>query len=350
MIADMRRINVGFNVKQYYPIRAPTVESIARLLVALTTLLPGWDIQMTKRDIASAFRLIRLHPALSLLMCAELPGGFLGHSRDLVLFYMVMPFGRDGAPANFAILRDAISCIRARFGMGRPDWFPPFPFLSKLYVDDGLLFEVRGAIRQRAHALTWETITIGLLGRHAINLEKLEEEEEGRWGGSHTMLGFDINSRLLTISLPDAKIAGARVLFEKLFETRGFRTLEVITLQQIRGHVEHFKAPNALWEFLTRPIDLLLGYTDETAVWVNCPVQEVWVAFWDSMGIIFEQLTSDTQWRRMFHGTLIRLLTPGQRLSVHLDRISPRFAPDAFTWVSVGATLSTLGGLSCGGS
>merc|ERR1712112_548209 len=62
VIADMRRINVGFNVDQYYPIRAPTVESIARLLVALTTSLPGWDIQMTKRDVASAFHLLHLHP------------------------------------------------------------------------------------------------------------------------------------------------------------------------------------------------------------------------------------------------------------------------------------------------
>ena len=163
------------------------------------------------------------------------------------------------------------------------------------------------------------------------------------------MLGSDINSKLLTISLPEAKIAGDRVLFEKLYETRGCRTLEVITSQQIRGHVEHFKASNALWKFLTGPIDLLLGYTDETAVWVNCHVPEVWVEFWDSVGIIFEQLTSDAQWRRMSRGNLIRLLTPEQRLSVHLNRISPRFASDAFIWVSVDATLSTLGGLSWGG-
>ena len=346
VIAGMRRINVGFNPEQYYPIRAPTVESIARLLVALTTLFPGWDIQMAKRDIASAFRLIRLHPSLSLLMCAELPGVSLGHSHDAILLYMVMPFGWNGAPANFAIMGDAISRIHARFGMGRPDWFLPFPSLSKLYVDDGLLFEARGAIRQRAHVLTWETITIGLLGRQAINLDKLEEE--GRWSDSHTMLGFDINSNLLTISLPDAKITGARALFEKLFETRRCRALEVITLQQIRGHVEHFKAPNSLWKFLTGPIGLLLGYTDETAVWVNCPVPEVWVAFWDSMGVVFEQLASDAQWHKMFRGTLIRLLTPEQRLSVHLNRISPRFPSGAFTWVSLDATLSTLGGLSWG--
>ena len=36
-IADMRRVNVGFSSTQYYPVRVPSVESIARLLVAMTT-------------------------------------------------------------------------------------------------------------------------------------------------------------------------------------------------------------------------------------------------------------------------------------------------------------------------
>ena len=138
-ISNMRRIAVGFPPTQYYPVRSPSIESIARLLVTMAVSFPGLDIQMAKRDIAAEFRLLRLHPALSLLMCAELPGGFLGYSRDLVLIYLVMPFGRNGAPANFAIFGDAITCIRAKFGMGRPDWLLPTPFLSKLYVGDGLL-------------------------------------------------------------------------------------------------------------------------------------------------------------------------------------------------------------------
>ena len=169
VIADMRRIDVGFAVSRYYPARVPPIESIARLLVSMTVTLPGFDIEMPKRVIASAFRLLRLRPASSLLMCTELPGGVVGHSRDVIIFYFVMPFGRNGSPANFAIFGDAISCLRAQFGTGRPDWFLPIPFLSQLYVDDGLLFDIRNEIRQQANVLMWEAITLGLLGkRHLI--------------------------------------------------------------------------------------------------------------------------------------------------------------------------------------
>ena len=54
-------------------------------------------------------------------MRTEFPGGFIGRPRDLVLLYMAMPFGWNGAPANFAIFGDAIACLHAKFGMGRPD-------------------------------------------------------------------------------------------------------------------------------------------------------------------------------------------------------------------------------------
>ena len=86
VIADMRRANVGFESPQYYPARAPSIESITRLLVSMAATLPGFDVEMAKKDIASSSRLLRLNPALALLMCTELPGGFLWRSRDLVIF------------------------------------------------------------------------------------------------------------------------------------------------------------------------------------------------------------------------------------------------------------------------
>ena len=70
IIAGMRRVNLGFPESQYYPARVPSLESLARLLVSMTVALPGLTIEMAKRDIASAFRLLRLHPSLSFLMCA----------------------------------------------------------------------------------------------------------------------------------------------------------------------------------------------------------------------------------------------------------------------------------------
>ena len=81
---------------------------------------------MANRDIASASRLLRLRPALSLHICAEFPGGFLVQGRDLVLIYLVIPFGWNGAPANFAIFGDAITCSQAKFGTGGQigSWIP----------------------------------------------------------------------------------------------------------------------------------------------------------------------------------------------------------------------------------
>ena len=91
-IGDMRRANVGFPTSKFYPVRAPSVESISRLLAPTAASYPDFDIGMGKRDIASALLPLRLHPALSLLMCKDFPGFHIGRPRDVVLLYLVMPF------------------------------------------------------------------------------------------------------------------------------------------------------------------------------------------------------------------------------------------------------------------
>ena len=132
---------------------------------------------------------------------------------------------------------------------------------------------------------------MGLLGRHAIVLAKLEEE--GEWKAARTMLVFEIDALLFASFLPDAKISGDRVLIEKLSELQGSRAIDAATFRQVRGHIEHSKAPNALWKFLTWPMDLLLRYTDEQAVCANCPIPEVWVSIWDSLSVISDQMRSE---------------------------------------------------------
>ena len=162
-------------------------------------------------------------------------------------------------------------------------------------------------------------------------------------GTTHTILGFDIDSASLTITLPDAKIAVVRVLFDRPGERQGSHSLEVVTLQKVRGEIDHFRAASAMWKFLTAPIDLLLQYTDGRVVWVNCRVPEVWVAFWNSLSTLVDLMKSEQQWRHLFRGSLVRLLIPEQRLSVHLGRVSSRFLPDQFGRASVGETLEVAG-------
>ena len=87
VIADLRRVNLKFDTCQYYPIEAPSVHDIARWILALTHRYPGLDLKLTKRDVASAFRLLRLHPALSLVMVTEFPANHVLLDDDLVCVF-----------------------------------------------------------------------------------------------------------------------------------------------------------------------------------------------------------------------------------------------------------------------
>ena len=79
MIADIRRVNLSSPADQYYHVAVPTITDIARSAYQLHARFPRTlPITMTKRDIASAFRLLRLRPALCLAMLTELTGQFSG--------------------------------------------------------------------------------------------------------------------------------------------------------------------------------------------------------------------------------------------------------------------------------
>ena len=82
VIDVMRLANLGFAATQYYTDHVPSVGSIARLVVSATVRFPGLWVEIAKRDIASACRLLRL-PPLSLLMCTEIPCRHLALGRIL---------------------------------------------------------------------------------------------------------------------------------------------------------------------------------------------------------------------------------------------------------------------------
>ena len=89
MIADLRRINLSFPVEQYYKVTVPTIGEIAYDIIQLQARNPGVPVALTKRDIAAAFRLLRLRPALCLVMVTELPGRLFGldPNTDIVLLF-----------------------------------------------------------------------------------------------------------------------------------------------------------------------------------------------------------------------------------------------------------------------
>ena len=87
-----------------------------------------------------------------------------------------------------------------------------------------------------------------LLYADAANVEK--KAIDGQWSVGGIFLGFATDTVSLGIMIPAQKREGASVLLGELFLPFGSHALRVITLQRIRGNIEHFKSTNILWAIL----------------------------------------------------------------------------------------------------
>ena len=180
-------------------------------------------------------------------------------------------------------------------------------------------------------------IARGMLSQEAISEEK--EKEEGEWAEEHIFLGFCINTASMSISLPGEKKVGATILFDEVFSEFGSRIIRLITLQRIRGNIEHFRSTNMLWSFFTGPIDALMGYADDANTWINCGSKHIWHAFWSAMDIIRIIRRTPSSWDKLPTGRLGRLLPPEQRFACPQQ-------PEDIEWISADATLNRIAGIS----
>ena len=267
-------------------------------------------------------------------MATELTGRFfkMQHS-DVVLFYLAMPFGWDGSPAHFAVFGDAITAAHCARGVVGEPHMSQFPFLSRMCADDGIFFEIDQSVRLKASTSAWEFFTRGLLGREAINAEKLNEE--GQWSHSQIILGIEFDADSLCVRLPGAKMDVARILFGQIAEEKGTRFLHLKTLQIIRGAADHFESANAARTYLTAPVDSLMCFGAERSDWAVCPNKEIWGDFWRTMEVAETHLQTESAWRNLFEGQKLRMIKPEERLSLKLGK-------EVFVWNSVDATLEWI--------
>ena len=128
----MRRINLHFDSAQYYQIAVPAIQDIARWVMSLRGRYQNLPLQPAKRDIASPFRLLRLRPAMVLLMVTEFPAAHFDLGNDLLRFYLVMPFGRN-APGAFRVI---LGC--SRLGTSGTWHYAKRLFVSRFHVADVL--------------------------------------------------------------------------------------------------------------------------------------------------------------------------------------------------------------------
>ena len=92
-----------------------------------------------------------------------------------------------------------------------------------------MLSDIRNRERKKANTYTWGRITRGVLGKRGINADKLGIE--GARSTDHTLIGFDTNSELLTVRLPESKVTGARALFGDLKTLSPSRALDLLTIR-----------------------------------------------------------------------------------------------------------------------
>ena len=172
VIADLRRINLYFDNQELYLVELPTVKDFARGIISLKRKSPLSDVALAKRDIKSAFRLIRIHPQLSRVMVTEFGGRHFGLEEDVLLFYGVIPFGWGGSPSHFCRFSDAISILHQLHGPCHQLWNMGMAFRSKMYIDDGIFIELDMGSRLGQSTGKWEEIAKGCLSDDAINEEK----------------------------------------------------------------------------------------------------------------------------------------------------------------------------------
>ena len=208
IIDDMGRANLRFPPSQYYPVVVPSVTDLGRWIMGLHGMYPGVELVATKLDVAAAFRLLRLRPALSLLMATEFPANHIPLPHDLVCIYLVTPFGWNGSPANFARSGDEIASAHLQSGLSRSARHLDHAFRSVMYVDDGSFIELHIPIRLTKTTSFWELPTRGILGDHSLNEDKLSID--GTWESEQIFLGSPVTSRILRLASQNRRWAVRR--------------------------------------------------------------------------------------------------------------------------------------------
>ena len=213
-----------------------------RLLVAMTVSFPGIPVEMTKPDIASAFRLLRIHHALSLVIRTELYGAHFEAESDIVLFFLVMPYGFEWSPGELRYFWRRLGYSLAA-GNGATGMVLPAPFLSELYVGDGLFLDIKNRRRQTFNTTAWGSTARGLLGRNATSADKLDKE--GIWGSTHTMMGFAIDTKSLTIRPPGRK---SQARAPSLIKSDALNIVDLLKLTRLirSGVTSNISAPRTL--------------------------------------------------------------------------------------------------------
>ena len=288
IISDLRRVNLALKKEEVFPATTPTIQKIATRVIQLGRLFPVTDILRCKRDIANAFKLIPVNPNLMRCLCRVFKAQSSGTSTDIVGGFLSLPFGWAASPAFFGRVTEAIREIHQSCGHAEESWNTGPPYRSFLYVDDCMLAEPRIGSRPEDSATEWENICRWILTKKSINEEKALLE--GKWSTQQTILGFNVNTTLGTISIPDGRILVARKMILSDVFIPGNARISLRDVQVLRGLCQHWLVANWFWKIPLQTIDVLLTHADESSSYVTCDDGDIWTGFWTLLEVFASNL------------------------------------------------------------
>ena len=91
-----------------------------------------------------------------------------------------------------------------------------------------------------------------------------------------------------------------------------------------------------IWMYFARPVDILLGFADDSEIWIQGENAEAWKAFRHTIEWLRDIASNSDGWKCLLGGNLDRCVPQKVRLSGNLD-----LAP--VMWISTDATLRRIG-------
>ena len=139
---------------------------------------------------------------------------------------------------------------------------------ADVFVDDGMFIAVEIGNRPSVSGPAWGFGANLFFGIGSISHMKLAAE--GARGARLLLLGYHVNLEEDPISLPGPEIIGAFSLINASVFTPGCLALDLHSLQELRGCINHWANTGRVWKWLAEPTNQTMQYADSNGIWIRC--------------------------------------------------------------------------------
>ena len=132
IISDLRLPNLFCTKSDFPEITITDLRAIAERVISLRRTWPHIPSKCCKRDIDSAYKRIRVHPDMSIILCTEFHLKHFGGDGTFYMMYPTLPFGWRGSPSYFSVVGEGLSEAPENIYFTRQDegWSPKLEFAA----------------------------------------------------------------------------------------------------------------------------------------------------------------------------------------------------------------------------